>query len=381
MSGNQPGGPWYPPPGHQEQQTPPGYAAPPGAVGYPSPGAAGYPPPQGAPYPGQQYPPPQWPPPPGMLGAAHKPGAMPLRPLGLGDIYDAAFRIIRFNPKATVGSAVLVAAVAMAVPVVVTALLTWTVGMTYDNPSADVTQAEGVAALTSFGSLALGLLLQGVGTILVTGMIARVTAAAAVGQRLSLGAAWAETRGRRWRLVGLTFLLAVGWTVLVGLYVLLWAVVLATGDVTTAVVFGLLSLPAFVVLACWLWVRLAYLPVPALMLEEIGVFAAVGRAYRLTARQFWRTFGIALLTFVIVAVAGQVLSVPISLIGQVVALSLGPEYQLLGLIVVQAMSTTVVAAFVTPFQTAVASVQYLDQRMRKEAYDVELMAQAGITAS
>ena len=56
-----------------------------------------------------------------MLGAAHKPGAMPLRPLGLGDIYDAAFRIIRFNPKATVGSAVLVAAVAMAIPILVTA--------------------------------------------------------------------------------------------------------------------------------------------------------------------------------------------------------------------------------------------------------------------
>ncbi len=49
-----------------------------------------------------------------MLGAAHKPGAMPLRPLGLGDMYDAAFRIIRFNPKATVGSAVLVATIAMA---------------------------------------------------------------------------------------------------------------------------------------------------------------------------------------------------------------------------------------------------------------------------
>ena len=27
------------------------------------------------------------------------------------------------------------------------------------------------------------------------------------------------------------------------------------------------------------------------------------------------------------------------------------------------------------------SLQYLDQRMRKEAYDVELMQQAGITAS
>ena len=38
-----------------------------------------------------------------MLGAAHKPGAIPLRPLKLGNIYDGAFRIIRFNPKATVG--------------------------------------------------------------------------------------------------------------------------------------------------------------------------------------------------------------------------------------------------------------------------------------
>ena len=46
----------------------------------------------------------------GMLGAAHKPGAIPLRPLGLGDMYDGAFRVIRFNPRATVGSAVLVAA-------------------------------------------------------------------------------------------------------------------------------------------------------------------------------------------------------------------------------------------------------------------------------
>ena len=55
--------------------------------------------------------------------AAHKPGAIPLRPLSLGDMYDAAFKIIRFNPRATVGSAVLVAAVAMAIPVLATAAL------------------------------------------------------------------------------------------------------------------------------------------------------------------------------------------------------------------------------------------------------------------
>jgi hypothetical protein len=316
-----------------------------------------------------------------MLGAAHKPGAMPLRPLGLGDIYDAAFRIIRFNPRATVGSAVLVAAVAMTVPVVITSVLTWTVGLSFDDPNGDVTQAEGLAAVTSVGSLVLGLVLQYLGTILVTGMIARVTAAAAIGRRLSLGEAWAETRGKRWRLVGLTLLIGLASFVLFAAYAALWVLVVVAGDVTTIVVFGLVTVPAFVALGIWLWVRYAYLPVPALMLEDVGVVGALGRAYRLTARQFWRTFGIALLTMVIVGVVGQVVSVPISLVGQIVSLSLGPEYELLGLVVVQAATTVLVAAFVTPFQTAVASVQYLDQRMRKEAYDVELMSRAGITAS
>ena len=45
------------------------------------------------------------------------------------------------------------------------------------------------------------------------------------------------------------------------------------------------------------------------------------------------------------------------------------------------IGSVVGAAFTAPFTAAVTSLQYLDQRMRKEAYDVELMTQAGITAS
>ena len=43
------------------------------------------------------------------------------------------------------------------------------------------------------------------------------------------------------------------------------------------------------------------------------------------------------------------------------------------------LSQVVAAAFVTPFTSSVTSLQYLDQRMRKEAYDVELMTKAGLT--
>jgi hypothetical protein len=353
-----------------------------GHESYPPPGHGGptNPPPPGPSVDPATAPPPAWAPPPGMLGAAHKPGALPLRPLGLGDIYDAAFRIIRFNPKATVGSAVLVAAVAMAVPVLVTGVLTWSVGTSFDQTDGDLATADVAGSVGSFVSLFLGFVLQQIGLVLVTGMIAHVTAAAAIGRRLSLAQAWAATRGKRWRLIGLTLLLTLMWMLVIGLYATAWAPIIVFGDTATIVVWGLVTVPLFLCLAAWLWIRFFYLPVPVLMLEDVRIWSAFGRGFQLTRRQFWRTFGIALLTVVIAQIAGSVLTAPISLLGQVAILAAGPEYALLGLVLVQAVTSVVAAAFVAPFTAAVASLQYLDQRMRKEAYDVELMTQAGITA-
>ena len=314
-----------------------------------------------------------------MLGAAHKPGAIALRPLNLGDIYDGAFRIIRFNPKATVGSAVLVAAISMGIPVVLTALLTVLVDLSADG-SGDLSDAEAIAALATAGSLLVGVVLQAVGLILVTGMIAHVVAAAAIGRRLSLAEAWAATRGSRWRLVGLTLLLGLMILAISVVYVLLWVVVVLLLPTPLVVVFGIVTVPAFLCFLAWWWIRVYYLPVPALMLERIGVTAAIGRAFRLTRRQFWRTFGIALLTAVITGIAGSVLAAPFSIASSIVpAVIEGSRYVPLVTVVLTALGTVVQSAFVTPFSAAVTTLQYLDQRMRKEAYDVELMARAGIT--
>ena len=315
-----------------------------------------------------------------MLRAAHKPGALPLRPLALGDMYDGAFRIIRFNPKATVGSAVLVAAVAMAIPVVVTTLLTLLVDLSLESGQ-DLSTATGVGYLGSFGSLVLGSVLQSFGLIFVTGMIAHVTAAAAIGRRLSLGEAWAATRGSRWRLVGLSFLLGLIMLMVVAVYVVAWVLAIVLLPTWAIVVFGVVSVPLLVAATLWFWIRVYYLPVPALMLERIGVTAAIARGFRLTSRQFWRTFGIALLTVLLTTIAGGMLAAPLSIGAQLVPVVMG-DSQYLALVVVglSALSTVVQTAFVAPFTAAVTSVQYLDQRIRKEAYDVELMMQAGITA-
>ncbi|MFC4787031.1 hypothetical protein ACT8ZV_21325 [Nocardioides sp. MAHUQ-72] len=371
MSGNE----WYPPPGPvppppQQSQLPPppGWVAPPPQ---PAPGWAPYPGPMSAP-----------PPAPGMLGAAHKPGALPLRPLGIGDMYDAAFRIIRFNPKATVGSAVLVAAVAMAIPVVVTALLSWSVDLSLDQSGEDMSGADVAGLVGAFGSLGLGSLLQSIGLVLVTGMIAHVTMAAAVGRRLTLGEAWRATHGKRWRLIGLTVLLAVMLVVILAVYALSWIPAVMLLDGWEVAVYGLVTVPLFLCFLVWFWIRVYYLPVPALMLEPVGVLGAIGRGFRLTRRQFWRTFGIALLTVVIAQIAGSMLSLPISLLGQGLLVGSGSvRFAVLALVLTNALSSVVSAAFVAPFTTTVASLQYVDQRMRKEAFDVELMSRAGLTAS
>ena len=355
---------------------------------YPPPGG----PPPGPPPPGWQPPPAPSPAPvrapapapvpvPGMLGAAHKPGAMPLRPLTLGDMYDAAFRIIRFNPRATVGSAVLVAAVSMAIPVLITALLTVLVDLSTAQSGDDLSTAELVGYLGSIGSLFLGTALQSVGSILVTGMIAHVTAAAAIGRRLTLGEAWAATRGSRWRLVGLTLLLGLMLGGLLLAYGALWILVVVVLPTWAIVLFGVLSVPAFLAFGCWFWIRVYYLPVPTLMIERTRVLAAIGRGFRLTRRQFWRTFAIALLTLVVGAIAGSMLSAPFTIAAQLLPFAMAESrYAVLVLVVLSAIATVIQTAFVTPFTSAVTSVQYLDQRIRKEAYDIELMAQAGITA-
>ena len=207
-AGQQPTGPEYPPPGHPgpasyAPQVQPGWGPPP-AVQHPAP-------------------PGRWAPPGGLpLGAAHKPGAVPLRPLTLSDMFDAAFKIIRFNPRATVGSAVLVAAVSMAIPVLVTGGLSMAADLSLDASGGEPTTAELAGLVGALGSLLVGSFLQTIGLVLVTGMVARVCAAAAVGRRLGLVEAWRETRGRRWRLLGLTLLLAGMLLAVVGAYAGLW---------------------------------------------------------------------------------------------------------------------------------------------------------------
>ena len=353
----------FPPPGGP----PPGPPPPGGPTGPPGPWG-----------PGGAQDQPAWRPP----GAAHRPGAIALRPLRLGDFFDGAFRIIRFNPRATIVPALVIALVAMALPIAVSSLLGLGLGGTVDpRLLEDSSGGEAVldGLLASFGSLVVGSVLLQLGLLLLTGMIAHVTHAAASGRRITLAESWAATHGKRWRLVGLALLLLVVFTLVAGVWtVSIVAMVLADLAVGIVVLYAVLSGLVLLVVAAFFYVRVTFLAVPALMLEDVGVFGAFARSWRLSASQFWRLVGISLLTGLVASIAGSILGVPFSLAGQGIGLA-RPELAVVGLVIGQALSTVVSATFTAPFSAAVSALLYLDQRIRKEAYDVDLMVAAGIT--
>lgn len=361
-----------------------------GTEAFPPPGSSVGSPPEGDPESAQWTAPEntQWsapgsppPPPPGwhvpVAYAAHKPGAIPLRPLALGDFYNGAFKIIRVNPGATVGSAALVSTVAMAIPLLIGAALV----ATYDLGTWTDTGMDETELLADTGSIVtslMGSLLQSFGLIFVTAMVAQVVVAATLGRKLSLGEAWAATGGVRLRLVGLSFVLGAAYLLLIALYVLAWVLVVLADVTALIVVWGLVTVPLFVCGLVWVYVRVYYFATPVLMVERTSITGAVRRGYALTADQFWRTFGIALLTAIITAFASGILSVPASLLGLLLSFAVEGNTGVFLMLVLQSLGTVLASAFVAPFTSAVTTLQYVDQRIRKEAYDVELLTQAGL---
>lgn len=351
-----PGAPAGPPSGPPPGSPPPGWGSPPGWT----------PPPAGYPPPWAQVP-------------VYKPGIVALRPLRLGDVYDGAFKAIRQNPKTMVGLAALVTTAFMLIPALVSLFLAAGDSLLVVPELSDPAGPGGAPSSTDGMGLSIA---QGMGglfalpaTVVLTGICVHVVHRAVLGRRTTIGEAWAAARGRLLRLLGLTVLgglmVAAPLILLVALGVFLGVTVSTWLGVVVGLLGGLAGLAVFL----FLQVRLLYLAPAALMLERRGVRSALGRAWNLSRGQYWRIFGIWLLTGLVVGVASQVIAIPFGIIGMV-AVFAAPDSSWAGLLLVLSgyVSTVIVGAVTTPFSAGVSALLYLDQRIRKEGYDVELIA-------
>ena len=134
----------------------------------------------------------------------------------------------------------------------------------------------------------------------------------------------------------------------------------------------LLLIPAFLALIIpGIWLAIAWtVAYPVLILEGIRGRKALGRSFRLVRGRWWPTFG-ALVTAYLLAGVAQ------AIIGAILAgaLLVGAEDSLVGAVLLSGTANTVAGVLTTPFQAAVTTLIYFDLRVRKEGLDLELLAQ------
>ncbi|BCI55577.1 membrane protein [Mycolicibacterium litorale] len=357
----------YPPPGYQPGYPPPGYQQ-----GYPPPG---YPPRYPPPGPQPGYPPPGYPPPQGFSPAGVlKPGVIPLRPLGLSDIFNGAINYIRRNPKATLGltAIVVVAAqlVALILQIVIPLVSTGDIGPAVTG---EATSAGDVAAL-SVSSLA-GSITTALASVVLSGMLTVIVGRAVFGADITVGEAWQRVKGRLLALLGFTALEALAILLLIVLVVVAVIVADAAGGGLAAFLVGAPLVLATIPLVVYVATSLVFTPA-LIVLERLGIVAAAKRSFALVKKDFWRVLGIWVLAALVAAVIAGAVGVPFSFAGQLLASGSGSDGGAVAGLILIAIGGAVGQILTAPFSAGVVVLLYTDRRMRAEAFDLVLQTGA-----
>jgi hypothetical protein len=338
----------------------PQYAAPPGPYGEPHgvglPGVAGW----------------------GAVPMAPKPGVVPLRPLGVGEILDGAISYIRRDPKTVLGISAVISLVIAVVQFAALAATSRSLNLATGSASFADALASGLGSVSASAVQSLVAWVLGV---VATGLLTVVMGQAVLGRRVTASQAWDRTRARFWPLLGLTLLVSVveGVLVVVGLGVAVlagWA--LTSASTGLGVTVGILLGIAAVALVVWVSIRLLLAPV-ALMLESAGVVTSMRRSWTLVQGAWWRTFGIYVLGSILAAIVSSVLAIPFSLVGALLSLgSIQSGTLPIGYTLSVSLATLVSSIVVIPFTSGIVSLLYIDRRIRREALDIELARAAGV---
>ena len=307
---------------------------------------------------------------------APRPGVVPLRPLGVGEILDGAISAFRAHPKVMIGISAVVAVLTTMVTVVLAVTLFDDTGRSLARtaqPTPDEL-AEMLADLSLYTGGAF--LVSTLATIVLTGLVTVVVSRAVLGQPISTREAWREALPRLGHLLLVALLLLVGLLAIVAAVATPIALVAAV-SAPLAVLVGFVLVPVGVGAVVYLWVMFS-LSTPVVVLERQGAVGALRRSAGLVRRSFWRTFGILLLTALIVGMVASALQLPFMLVASGGDLLTGGSDPFsFRTQAIQGIGTILGSTITMPLSAAVTVLLYVDLRMRREALDVELQHAAG----
>jgi hypothetical protein len=313
-----------------------------------------------------------------------KPGVIPLRPLGVGEILDGAVSTIRAKPRLMLGLSTVVAVLTQLVTVPVSWVLLHDSGdkaFTIDTSASSSTNDNFAFEASSLTATAIQILVTLVATLLLTGILTVVLSRAVLGQDIDGRAAWGETRPRLPALVGvllLVFLIEIG---LAALLLGPGIALAASGSGVAAALALVAGIPLFFCASVYLYIAFALAPAVT-VLEKQPVLASLARSRRLIKGAWWRTFGMVLLVNIIAGIVNGIFSSIFTVAAFIAAgaasnfQSFNP-YELVPLIVT-AVGTIIGAAITWPFTAVATALIYVDRRIRREGLDLELARAAGL---
>lgn len=259
-----------------------------------------------------------------------------LRPLSLGEILDAAFKLYKRHFK-TLCLCVLVVVVPLAV---ISTLLTASLS---DDPFDPTPEADPGASFggTEIAALGATVLIAILLSTLATAAATRAVAVAYLGGSIT----WQESLRFALRkavpLIVLSFL---------------------TG---LAVILGLIAL---ILPGIYIGVRL-FLASPALVVEDESARGAMKRSWALVKDRWWPTFGVIVVSLLLIGIIAGLLQ------GLIIApLFADSDNAVLGA-VLNTLGTVVGNVITIPLQAAVLTILYFDLRVRKEGFDLALLSQ------
>ncbi|MFJ1831032.1 glycerophosphoryl diester phosphodiesterase membrane domain-containing protein [Streptomyces sp. NPDC088178] len=317
----------------------------------------------------------------GQPPVAAKPGVIPLRPLGVGEILDGAVSTMRAHWRTVLGITLTVSVIAqVSITLVQRYLLPEPAAIDPNATGSEALRQSADSAQSALINNVPSLLITMIATLITTSVLTVVISRSVLGRPVTLADAWREARPRLPQLLGLTLLLALISAAIMTVGLLPGMLIGSTAG-AGLVVIGLLA--AFVVVI-WLMVRFC-LASPALMLERQSITTSMRRSDKLVKGAWWRTFGILALTCLLTLVVSVIIAIPFSIIAMIVdgggmdrfltdgSMDFGWPF-----LIVSGIGQVITATITYPLSAGVMALLYVDQRIRREALDLELARAAGL---
>lgn len=263
-----------------------------------------------------------------------------LRPLSLGEILDVSIKICLAHWRTLLKAVLVVVVPVQIIGTIVNA--DYTIDSLDFRGSSTQTPQETFEQINQYlGGLAIAAVLQILALLLATAACLRAIAQSYLGEQSD----WRSSLSHAFRLAPSLLLLS-----------LLYGLGLA-------VAFVLLVLPSI-----WLYVAWAF-ALPALLVEGLRGRKALGRSYHLVKGRWWRTFGVIAVGFILATILSTVAQA-VFFVG--IFAGEGNDAFVLVLSTIAGIAGLAVS---TPFQAALLTVLYFDLRVRREGFDLELLAQ------